>query len=135
MILKSNDKDNFLWQREKDFTSKTTRENPENKYGKEYLNKKIYVENAVTEYMKKNISFMVFPVSAKEERIYFERKLISTISWCKEFSPSENWLGNFTSNEKIQKSGLWNISGTFKGIETLLNENDMQKINFYCNEN
>lgn len=135
LILKNNDKDNFLWQWEKDFTSKTTRENLKNKYGKAYLKKKIDVENAVTEYMKKNISFVVFPVLTKEERIYLERKLISTISWCKEFSPSENWLGNFTSNEKIKKSGLWNISGTFKSIETLLNENDMQKINFYCNEN
>ncbi|MDQ7030700.1 MAG: hypothetical protein Q9O62_13435 [Ardenticatenia bacterium] len=48
------------------------------------------VERAVTEYIRQNFSFVVFGVDKKGERLEWERKIISTVSWCEECHPSPN---------------------------------------------
>jgi len=49
-----------------------------------------------------------------EKDLNLNQKLISTVSLCKECKPSENWLGNFSPKEKIQKSGLWLVNELWK---------------------
>ncbi len=76
--------------------------------------KQRWVENAVTEYIQQNFSFVVFQVDNKEERLSWEQKIISTVSWCKECCPSSNWLGRYSPKIKIRKSGLWIVNGLYK---------------------
>jgi len=72
------------------------------------------VEKAVTEYIQQNFAFVVFGVDNKEERLEWEQKIISTVSWCEECRPSPNWLGMSSPKQKIQKSGLWLVNGLYK---------------------
>ncbi|MCL5099572.1 MAG: hypothetical protein M1158_00390 [Candidatus Marsarchaeota archaeon] len=72
------------------------------------------VENEVSEYMRKNLSFVVFEVGAKEDRLALESKLISTVSLCDACKPSPDWLGNFSSKQKIRESGLWLVNELYK---------------------
>jgi hypothetical protein len=87
------------------------------------------VEKEVTEYIRDNVSFVVFEVKSKSDRLYFESKIISTISLCKECKPSNHWLGLSSPIQKIRESGLWLVQGLnktplnideFKQIENLL---------------
>lgn len=72
-------------------------------------------ENKISEYIQNNLSFVIIPnINSKSERKYFESKLISTISFCKECYPSKDWLGLNHPNEKIRLSGLWNINELYK---------------------
>ena len=134
ILLKNGDKKNFIKQWGKNFTKLEVRNNPENGYDSSYLDKKNELEKLVTKYMHDNISFVVFPVKTKEERLYLEKKLISTLSWSSECVPSKEWLGNFANNDRITNSGLWNIEETFGDGDTWLNEEDMKKIRKYCDE-
>lgn len=72
------------------------------------------VEKAVTEYIQQNFSFVVFGVDSKEERLEWERKIISTVSWCEACRPSSNWLGMYSPKQKIRESGLWLVNGLYK---------------------
>jgi len=72
------------------------------------------VERAVTEYIQTNFSFVVFSVDTKKERLEWERKIISAVSWCQECCPSSNWLGMHSPKKKIRKSGLWLVQGLYK---------------------
>jgi hypothetical protein len=68
------------------------------------------VEKQVSEYIQKNISFVTIQVNDKNTRLDFESKIISTLSNCKECRPSKNWLGLFSTKEKIRESGLWQVN-------------------------
>ncbi len=72
------------------------------------------VEKAVTEYIQQNFSFVVFGVDDKGERLEWERKIISTVSWCGECRPSSRWLGKYSPKRKIRESGLWLVNGLYK---------------------
>jgi len=72
------------------------------------------VEKAVTEYIQQNFSFVVFGVDNKGERLEWERKIISTVSWCEECRSSSNWLGMYSPKRKIRESGLWLVNGLYK---------------------
>jgi len=78
------------------------------------IDKQSCIEHQVTEYIQKNISFIVFQVDGKDRRLTWESKIISTISLCTECKPSSEWLGNFSSKDKIQKSGLWQVNELYK---------------------
>ncbi len=75
-------------------------------------------EEAISEYFKKNLSFVVFEINTKEERIYWERKIISTLSNAAketgEIAPSNQWLGHYSTKDKIKQSGLWQVNELFK---------------------
>ena len=132
LLLKTGDSEHFLPQWSMDFTTHASRENPANYYGVTYEAKKREVEAQVTAYMHECMSFAVFPVATKEERLYLEEKLISTLSWCTECRASAVWLGNFAKSVQIRKARLWNVNGVFKDGDTWLNEDDMQNIRRYC---
>lgn len=72
------------------------------------------VERAVTEYIQKYFSFVVFAVKSEDERLRWEHRIISTVSWCKECRPSPNWLGQYSPKRKIIESGLWLVNGLYK---------------------
>jgi len=68
------------------------------------------VERAVSDYIRRHFSFVVFRVDDKDQRLFLERKLISTISLCPECKPSTNWLGLYSPIKKIRESGLWLVN-------------------------
>jgi len=72
------------------------------------------IEKQVTAYIRDNFSLTVFEVTSKQKRIEVESKLISTVSWCDECKPSDNWLGNSSPKEKIVRSGLWLVNELYK---------------------
>lgn len=84
----------------------TSRKNKE-KYSKCLnLNFEAELEDRITEYIQSNITFCVFNVDTKEERIYWKSKIVATIAQSG-ITPSETWLGNNSPQDKIKKSGLW----------------------------
>ncbi|RKY55805.1 MAG: hypothetical protein DRP96_12000 [Candidatus Neomarinimicrobiota bacterium] len=86
------------------------------------------VEKAVTEYIQQNFSFVVFDVDNKEKRLEWERKIISTVSWCKECRPSPNWLGMYSPKQKIRESGLWLVNGLYKDELSWVELGELEKI-------
>jgi len=112
----------FLEYWEMDLTSKKARLELENKVD---LNLKNKTESKVSNYIQNNFSFATFQINNKNTRLYFEKKLISTISLCSECNPSKEWLGNFSTKEKIRKSGLWQVNELWK---TPISEIDMEEL-------
>ena len=70
------------------------------------------MEREISNYIKTNLSFCVFRVETKEQRLFWESKIISTLAF--KAKPSENWLGNFSTKDKIKQSGLWQVQGLKK---------------------
>ncbi len=85
-------------------------------------NKLRRVEEEVSRYIQEKFSFVIFAVETKEERLMWEKKIISTILKCKECKPSSTWLGSFSPLQKIRESGLWNVQG--------LNSEEMTLVEF-----
>jgi len=129
--LLNKDNDPFLREWELDLTTKKAK-----KQYPELVNsdKQEEIEKRVTKKIQDNFSFVVFQIDDKDKRIEFEAKIISTVSLCEECKPSENWLGKFCPNEKLQKkrtynnclklskSGLWLVNELWK---TPLSDEDM----------
>ena len=63
------------------------------------------IETEVSQYIRDNFSFVIFEVNEKTKRLDLESKIISTISYCKECKPSNNWLGSDSPKTKIVESG------------------------------
>ncbi len=76
------------------------------------------IERAVSEYIRKHFSFVVFRVDSKDERLYLEKKLISSISLCPDCKPSTHWLGLHSPIKKIRESGLWLVNGLYGDMLT-----------------
>ena len=99
--------DSFLEEWNLDLTPKAAKE----KYAVMINSEKLQTtEHQVSEYMRNNLSFSVFEVATKENRLAMESILIKTISACEEFKPSENWLGKSSPIAKIRESGLWLVN-------------------------
>lgn len=65
------------------------------------------IEKLVTEYIQDMFSFVVIEENNKKKRLWLEARLISEVSNCNECNSSENWLGRYSTKEKIRNSGLW----------------------------
>ena len=72
------------------------------------------LEKRISEYIQTNFSFCVFQVDTKEQRLFWESKIISTLAKSKELIPSTNWLGNYSTKDKIKQSGLWQVNELYK---------------------
>jgi len=120
--LLNKDKDPFLEKWEIDLTTRKAKE----KYSEliDFVKQK-EVERKVTKCIQENFWFVVFEVDDKRKRLDLEAKIISTVSLCKDCSPSENWLGNFSPKEKIRKSGLWLVNELWK---TPLSEKEIEEL-------
>lgn len=109
--LLNKDKDPFLKEWELDLTTKKSKE--ENLSLIDFRKQK-EVEKRVTQYIQENFTFVVFEVKEKNKRLELESKIISTVSSCEECRPSNNWLGLFSTKEKIKKGGLWLVNELYK---------------------
>lgn len=76
--------------------------------------KQLDIEKQVSAIIQVNLTFAVLPVAEKTERLGLEARLIATLSHCDDCGPSGCWLGQYAPNEKIAKSGLWNIQHLWK---------------------
>ena len=73
-------------------------------------------EEEISKYMRESFSFVIFEVETEEERLYWEERIVFTLSKAVilgQISPSKNWLGNKSSKGKIRKSGLWQVEGIY----------------------
>src|SRR6266542_4341341 len=89
------------------------------------LEKQQEIEKEVTAYIQQHFSFIVLPVPEKEQRLYLESRIISTVSRCTACGPGKDWLCLQSPKEKIRKSGLWLVNELDKEP---LSEADMQEI-------
>ena len=76
------------------------------------------IEKTISDYIQNNLSFSVFQVDTKEQRLYWESKIISTLAKSEELKPSKNWLGNYSTKDKIKSVGLWQVNELFKSSLT-----------------
>ena len=105
LLNKAND--SFLEQWNLDLTTKAAKE----KYAASINYEKLLdTEKRVSDYMRQKLSFSVFEVATKENRLSMESLLIKTISVCEDFKASDNWLGNSSPISKIRDSGLWLVN-------------------------
>ena len=117
--LLNKDNDPFLEKWELDLTTRNAKDQHSDLVD---FDKQKEIEKRVTKFIQDNFSFVVFQIDDKEKRLYFESRIISTVSLCEECKSSENWLGNFSPKEKIRKSGLWIVNELWK---IPLNDKDM----------
>lgn len=75
------------------------------------------LEKRISAYMRENFTFVVFEVNTKEERLFWEEKIIATLSNAAkagEIKPSANWLGSNSPKQEIRNSTLWLVQGLYK---------------------
>ena len=65
------------------------------------------IENSVSDYMRKNLCFSVFPVETAEERLRLEEAIIATLHRAEDFRASDTWLGLDSPEREIRESGMW----------------------------
>lgn len=68
------------------------------------------LENRITNYIQNNFTFCTFYLDTKEERLFWESKIVSTLAKAVNSQPSDNWLGNYSPKSKIKMSGLWQVN-------------------------
>jgi hypothetical protein len=112
--------DIFLEQWELDLTTKEAK----NKH-KVDIAKQENIEKEVSKYIREYFSFVVFELENKDIRLSMESKIISTVSLCLNCKQSKEWLGNYSTKEKIKNSGLWLVNELWK---TPLNDEDIKFI-------
>jgi hypothetical protein len=94
-----------------DTTTKDKKEQYASLIDKEFETK---IEKKISLYIQQNLSFCLLSVPSKDERLYYEARLIGTVSSCADCFPSANWLGCYSPISKIQKSGLWQVMELYK---------------------
>jgi len=105
------EKDAFLAKWDIDLTTKDARE----KYAGVIDQQKLQeTEKQVTKYLQQNFRFVIFGVDDKDKRLYWKKRIISTVSRCDECNSSTDWLGLHSPKEKIRKSGLWLVNELYK---------------------
>ena len=89
------------------------------------------IEKLVSKYIQENLSFVILEIPDKESRLFYESKLISTVSLCEDCKCSDNWLGKYSPKDKIVQSGLWLVNELYKEPFTII---ELKKfINNYIN--
>lgn len=105
ILNKDNGEYKDLW--ELDITSKADREK-----NLKLLDLKFeeQMEKRISGYIQLNLSFCVFKIDTKEERLFWESKIASTLAQSDKLKPSPNWLGNYSPKDKIRANGLWQVN-------------------------
>ena len=75
-------------------------------------------EKRISDYIQNNLSFCVFQVDTKEQRLFWESKIVSTLAKSNELKPSKKWLGNHSTKDKIKASGLWQVNELYNDALT-----------------
>ena len=102
-----------LW--ELDITSKAEKEKNLKLLDLDYEKK---TEKRISDYIQSNLSFCVFQVDTKEQRLFWESKIVSTLAKSKELIPSKKWLGNYSTKHKIKACGLWQVNELYNAALT-----------------
>lgn len=76
------------------------------------------MEKKISDYIQSNLSFCVFQVDSKDERLFWESKIVSTLAKATDVKPSKNWLGNYSPKEKTKASGLWQVNELYNDTLT-----------------
>ena len=82
------------------------------------------IEQRISSYIQDNFSFCVFKLDKKEDRLFWESKIIATIAQSG-IRPTSTWLGNYSPKTKIKQYGLWQIQELMKPPLTL---NEFEKL-------
>ena len=82
------------------------------------------IEQRISSFIQDNFSFCVFQVDNKEDRLFWESKIIATIAQSG-IRPTSNWLGNYSPKSKIKQYGLWQIQQLMNPPLTL---NEFEKL-------
>lgn len=90
------------------------------------------IETDVSDYIQKSFSFCVFEVDSKEQRLFWESRIVSTLAKSTELKSSKNWLGNFSTKEKIKTSGLWQVNELYNQE---LNEGELDALTLLVSRN
>lgn len=98
-----------LW--ELDITSKAEKEKNLKLLDLDFEKK---TEKRISDYIQNNLSFCVFQIDTKEQRLFWESKIVSTLAKSNKLKPSKNWLGNYSTKDKIRRSGLWQVNELYK---------------------
>jgi hypothetical protein len=109
---------------ELDITSKADKEKNLKYIDLDFENK---IEQRISSYIQNNFSFCVFRVDKKEDRLFWETKIIATIAQSG-IRPTLNWLGNSSPKSKIKQNGLWQIQGLMKPPLTLKEFEELKEI-------
>lgn len=112
-----------LW--ELDTTSRKDKEKNLKKLDLDFENE---IEKKISDYIQTNLSFSVFEVETKEKRLFWESKIISTLAKSGELKPSVNWLGNYSTKEKIKSVGLWQVNELFNSSLTKEEMKELKKL-------
>lgn len=72
------------------------------------------LEKQVSQYIQENLTFTVFEVEAKVQRLFWESRIISTLAAFPHINPSDNWLGQYSPKDKIRQYGLWQVNELLK---------------------
>lgn len=94
-----------IW--ELDITPKIDREKKLSQIDKIYEKQ---LETRISQYIRNNFSFCVFEVAEKSERLFWESRLVSILAQSTALTPSIDWLGNYSTKDKIRESGLWQVN-------------------------
>ena len=78
------------------------------------------MEKKISKYVKTNLSFCVFQIDTKDDRLFWESKIVSTLAKATDIKSSENWLGNQSTKDKIKVSGLWQVNELYNDSLTEL---------------
>lgn len=63
----------------------------------------------ISDYIRKNITFVVIEVNDNEKRKELEKALITAVAQCPECNASDKWLGKYCAAPKIRNGKLWNV--------------------------
>lgn len=69
------------------------------------------LENRIHEYLTENMTFTAIRVNDKQERLWLEKAIISTLSSTYDFRPSKEWLGLDSPEFCVNSSGMWLTDG------------------------
>ena len=83
------------------------------------------IESRISEYFRTNLSFCVFQIDSKSDRLFWESKIASSLAKAPDTIPSANWLGNYSPKDKIKQSGLWQVNGL---SEDILTESEFEQL-------
>ena len=93
------------------------------------------LEKRISNYIHQNLSFVVFEVNTKEERLFWEEKIIATLSNAAkagEIKPSANCLGSNSPKQEIRNSALWLVQGLYKQSLTTQEFENLEKLVTRC---
>lgn len=86
------------------------------------------IEKEISKYIQDNLSFVILEIPTKELRLFFESRLIGTVSRCEECYPSQLWFGLQSPVKKIRESGLWQVMELYSQP---LNYDELEQVKGY----